>query len=174
MRRSQLLRGLLASAPGFFAGLFGVSMFLAYFNYFYFVWPVPISGLVAILFWTFIAVASPVVVLWLVAALHDFVGSRTGGLGGAACTFAPLLLLFLLVPPVLRLPRLSAYANADGTEGAVSQEHRRPNIIWIVMDTARRDQFSLYGYSRNTTPNIARFAADGILFNNAFSAAPWT
>ena len=33
---------------------------------------------------------------------------------------------------------------------------------------------SLYGYERETTPNIARFAQQGVVFDRAMSPAPWT
>jgi arylsulfatase A-like enzyme len=50
----------------------------------------------------------------------------------------------------------------------------KPNILWIVMDTVRADHLSCYGYYRDTTPNIDEIASEGILFENAISAAPWT
>ena len=49
-----------------------------------------------------------------------------------------------------------------------------PNVILIVMDTVRADHLSCYGYPRETTPNIDRIARSGVLYENAFSAAPWT
>jgi len=59
---------------------------------------------------------------------------------------------------------------------SASEEHlgKRPNIVLITMDTVRADHLSPYGYDRNTTPNLARLAAKGVLFENAISAAPWT
>jgi arylsulfatase A-like enzyme len=51
---------------------------------------------------------------------------------------------------------------------------RRPNLIVYLVDTLRADHCSPYGYARATTPQLARFAADGLLFENAFSQAPWT
>ena len=51
---------------------------------------------------------------------------------------------------------------------------RKPNIVWIVMDTARRDRFSCYGYPRDTTPNIDRIAREGTIYDRAVSTAPWT
>lgn len=51
---------------------------------------------------------------------------------------------------------------------------RSPNIILIVMDTVRADHLSCYGYHRKTTPNIDKIAKEGILFENAFSTAPWS
>ncbi len=50
----------------------------------------------------------------------------------------------------------------------------KPNVILIVIDTARADHFSAYGYDRPTTPNIDAFARDSVLFRNAHSVAPWT
>jgi arylsulfatase A-like enzyme len=50
----------------------------------------------------------------------------------------------------------------------------KPNILWIVMDTVRADHLSSYGYFRKTTPNIDKIASEGVLFENAISAAAWT
>jgi arylsulfatase A-like enzyme len=55
-----------------------------------------------------------------------------------------------------------------------SPSQDRPNIIWIVMDTVRADHLSCYGYDHTTTPNIDNIASEGVLFENAFSVAPWT
>src|SRR5208282_5095737 len=49
-----------------------------------------------------------------------------------------------------------------------------PNVVLIVMDTARADHFSCYGYGRKTTPEIDKIAEKGTLFDNAFSAAEWS
>lgn len=49
-----------------------------------------------------------------------------------------------------------------------------PNIILIIMDTARRHNFSCYGYDRPTTPNIDKMGKSGIIFERAISSSPWT
>ncbi|MFC1752247.1 sulfatase [Thermoproteota archaeon] len=49
-----------------------------------------------------------------------------------------------------------------------------PNIILISVDTLRADHLGCYGYHRNTSPNIDKFAGDGITFRNAISLASWT
>ncbi len=49
-----------------------------------------------------------------------------------------------------------------------------PNIILIILDTARAQSFSCYGYKRETTPNIDRIAQEGVLFENTISPSPWT
>ena len=42
----------------------------------------------------------------------------------------------------------------------------------VGVDTLRRDHVGCYGYERQTTPNIDRLAASGVLFTNAHCAAP--
>lgn len=49
-----------------------------------------------------------------------------------------------------------------------------PNVVLIVMDTVSASHMSLHGYSRATTPNLARLASRGVRFENARSTAPWT
>ena len=49
-----------------------------------------------------------------------------------------------------------------------------PNILLIVMDAARADAFSCYGYARNTTPNLDILAAEGLMFSQAVSSTSWT
>ncbi len=49
-----------------------------------------------------------------------------------------------------------------------------PNVLLIVLDTVRADHLSLYGYDRDTAPNLARLAEEGVRFDRARSAAPWT
>jgi arylsulfatase A-like enzyme len=50
----------------------------------------------------------------------------------------------------------------------------RPNVIFYVIDGGAADFMSAYGYNRNTTPNIARLAEEGALFEWAYSNASWT
>jgi arylsulfatase A-like enzyme len=49
-----------------------------------------------------------------------------------------------------------------------------PNVLLIVLDTVRRPNLSLYGYSRPTTPHLIERAAQSIVFDHALSTAPWT
>lgn len=51
---------------------------------------------------------------------------------------------------------------------------KKPNVLLIVLDTARGDRFSCMGYKRNTSPNIDRIFAEGTIFENAYSTACWT
>ncbi len=50
----------------------------------------------------------------------------------------------------------------------------KPNIVFIVLDTVRADHLSLYGYPRPTTSHLDQWAKEGVVFDNAISASPWT
>lgn len=49
-----------------------------------------------------------------------------------------------------------------------------PNIVLIVLDTARRDRFGCYGYPRPTTPIVDSLASEGMLVDTMIANAPWT
>lgn len=93
-----------------------------------------------------------------------------------------LLRMLILVPlggggiALLGPPRIDGHevARPPLSESQRAFLKGKPNIIWIVADTARRDRFSLYGYHRQTTPNIDAFAKDAVVFTRAIAAAPWT
>ena len=51
---------------------------------------------------------------------------------------------------------------------------RRPNILIIVFDAARAENFSLYGYRRPTTPNLQRYTAQMAVNRQCISSAIWT
>ena len=49
-----------------------------------------------------------------------------------------------------------------------------PDVVLIVMDTTRRDHLSLYGYEKQTTPELEAFAKQAQVYEDAWSTAPWT
>jgi arylsulfatase A-like enzyme len=50
----------------------------------------------------------------------------------------------------------------------------RPHVVVYCIDTLRADHLGAYGYERATSPSIDAVAAEGIVFENAVSQAPWT
>lgn len=48
------------------------------------------------------------------------------------------------------------------------------NIILISMDTLGSNHLPCYGYKRNTSPLLCKFAQENIQFTNSFSNASWT
>jgi arylsulfatase A-like enzyme len=49
-----------------------------------------------------------------------------------------------------------------------------PNVLFIVLDTVRAESLSLYGYHRDTSPNLTKLAKRGVRFDRARTAAAWT
>lgn len=50
----------------------------------------------------------------------------------------------------------------------------RSYVFMICADTLRAQQLSVYGYSRDTSPNISRLLEDSVLFENAYAQSSWT
>ncbi len=48
------------------------------------------------------------------------------------------------------------------------------NIVVIVIDTARQDRLSCYGYERETSPRLSELAESATLYTNAYSTSSWT
>lgn len=49
-----------------------------------------------------------------------------------------------------------------------------PNLLLIVLDSARRDHMGLYGYPRPTSPRIDELKPQSRIYDAAYSAASWT
>jgi len=49
-----------------------------------------------------------------------------------------------------------------------------PNVIFYIIDAAGADFMSVYGYNRRTTPYLERLAAEGAVFEHAYSNSSWT
>ncbi|MBM4269773.1 MAG: hypothetical protein FJ144_24755 [Deltaproteobacteria bacterium] len=52
---------------------------------------------------------------------------------------------------------------------AAAKKPELPNIVLISVDTLRRDHMSVYGYERETTPELAKLAGDGARFDTAYA-----
>jgi arylsulfatase A-like enzyme len=49
------------------------------------------------------------------------------------------------------------------------ENKKKLNVLFFGIDSLRRDHMSLYGYNRQTTPNITKYLLDGVVFENCFS-----
>lgn len=52
-----------------------------------------------------------------------------------------------------------------------SEQQRRYNVLWVVVDALRAKNMSLYGYGRETTPFLSTLAKDAWVFDKAYSQA---
>ncbi|MGM0398155.1 MAG: sulfatase [Halobacteriota archaeon] len=48
------------------------------------------------------------------------------------------------------------------------------NVLFVVLDTVRKDRLGPYGYERGTTPSLSAFAEEATVFDAAVAPAPWT
>ena len=57
---------------------------------------------------------------------------------------------------------------------AHASTERRPNFVIFLVDMLRADHLGTYGYPKRTSPHLDRLAQTGIVFERAYSPAPWT
>lgn len=76
--------------------------------------------------------------------------------------------------PALRTPAVRAAAGP--TQASRSNEVGEPpqGVVLVIADTLRRDHLSVYGYGRETAPELARMAEEGVVFRDNISQAAWT
>ncbi len=51
---------------------------------------------------------------------------------------------------------------------------RKPNIIFILVDTLRADRLGCYGDPRGLSPTMDALAGEGVMFERTIATAPWT
>jgi arylsulfatase A-like enzyme len=49
-----------------------------------------------------------------------------------------------------------------------------PNVLLIIMDAVGANHLSTYGYARNTSPGLSKFASRSLLFEKAAAPSSWT
>lgn len=87
----------------------------------------------------------------------------------------PLFWLIGVLPVLLLLVVLSvAPPNRDAGLRSPAEGGNDTNVLMIVVDALRPDHMSLYGYARQTTPRLDEWASEAVVFDAAFSHAPWT
>ncbi len=50
----------------------------------------------------------------------------------------------------------------------------RPNVLFVILDCVRADHIHALGYPAAITPNLDRFAGEGLTFTRAYAPATWT
>ncbi len=97
---------------------------------------------------------------------------RPAGWRFFARTLPALLALTALI--AVGVPLADRYRERAEVAALPLAPPRSPNVLVIVLDTARADHLSLYGYPRVTTPRIDRWAQGGAVFDSAWSTTSWT
>ena len=74
--------------------------------------------------------------------------------------------------PVVRSHLLAVSTPAANT---VASDRRKPRgVILLVIDTLRKDHLNIYGYPRETTVHLKKFADEGVAFSQAISQGTMT
>jgi arylsulfatase A-like enzyme len=82
---------------------------------------------------------------------------------------------FLKLLPLLSVPLIKAeWPNVIEDAGKLSQGQGAPNILILLFDTLSAEHVSLYGYNRDTTPNLARFAQRAVVYHSHYASANFT
>lgn len=91
---------------------------------------------------------------------------KLGGLARTALQ-AALVCGLIAISIAAGCDRTTPSSPVTSTSGAHAT---RPNILWVVWDTVRADHLSVYGYERETTPLLKRWAARARVFENCVTA----
>jgi arylsulfatase len=105
---------------------------------------------------------------WFASLRKERAGERH--FGGLLLIKAGAVAIALIVLSYLRI-----YEPSEGktvTDSSTASAGR-PNVILLVLDTARIDRLSAYGFARETSPNLEKFARQWLVFD-AYSTASWT
>jgi arylsulfatase A-like enzyme len=120
--------------------------------------------------------AALIVLLVLTALISVMLGGRVRRIERRRVTlwapgWAALAFAVLLIPASAMLAGAKPAPPRGAPSGAASI---RPNLLVIVMDTVRADHMSLYGYKRDTTPNLRRLADDSVVYTHAIAPSNFT
>lgn len=58
--------------------------------------------------------------------------------------------------------------------GCTKSQTEKPNVLLIIIDTLSAKHLEVYDDSLNNAPNLSNLAKNGIVFERAYSSAPWT
>ena len=122
--------------------------------------------------WVYLLTAA----LLLAAAAAVWLGGRWRQAWNAERVFAPDRMAVGLAVILMGTGFLRGmeHPSTEPPQAGIAGSSARPNVILIVMDTVRADHLSVYGYPRDTTPNLKKLAADAAVYPEALSAADIT
>jgi arylsulfatase A-like enzyme len=90
---------------------------------------------------------------------------------------AALLGLVLVVDVGFCVVLLAPAGPPEGVSATMAEQRlaeASPNLVLVLIDTLRADHVGAYGYERPTTPRLDAVAAEGALFERAYSVSNWT
>ncbi|MEO8634275.1 MAG: sulfatase [Gemmatimonadales bacterium] len=88
----------------------------------------------------------------------------------------PLTAMLLCLTGAVALAMIAGerWRRSSGADSATLASAASPNVLLVILDTVRAASLGLYGYERPTTPRLEEFAKGGVVFDSAYTVAPWT
>lgn len=69
---------------------------------------------------------------------------------------------------------LLLWIGSGQATGIAGNGQERPNIIVYLVDTLRADHLGVYGYRRDTSPVLDKWAESSVVFEHAYAPSSWT
>jgi hypothetical protein len=91
------------------------------------------------------------------------------GTGMLLPSFTLFLLLISTLVFMFNFPKFQW--NSTAADSLSAPNMQRPNIILLGWDGINATHMSVYGYERDTTPNLTRLSANALVFENAYPNA---
>jgi len=71
-------------------------------------------------------------------------------------------------------PNADVVGNMIPDKGGWHGADESPNVLVIMVDSLRADHLGVYGFPKDISPSIDRFAEESVIFEQAFAHASWT
>lgn len=173
LMKINTLKELIESKYGMWPVVFSISWGLTIYSYFLLNFSQVLTDKLKVMLSLLGMAFLPIIIILLIGGTEIVLQHRIKKVYPRRIAISLFLLLLCLITPLL--VSLDFFKNETKKVQPVGQAVLdKPNVILIVMDTARKDHLSCYGASRKTTPNIDQFSKEGILFTRYISTAPWT
>ncbi|UCG52094.1 MAG: sulfatase-like hydrolase/transferase [Candidatus Latescibacterota bacterium] len=135
-----------------------------------------IRGLLALLGVMVLAVLAFFVIRWLLFAIIGWPLRRwlenLGVLTATAVVVTVLLAGLTVVHHSRTADRRAAPNREPESKSEISSDI--PNVILITLDTVRAHNLNLYGYERETVPNLTELAQSSVVYERAVAHSAWT
>ncbi len=69
---------------------------------------------------------------------------------------------------------LTAGLSGAAIGGCAGRPPRRPNVVFVLIDTLRPDYLGFYGFATETASFLGKLATDSVVFDRAFATSSWT
>lgn len=98
--------------------------------------------------------------------------ARPGRRRHSGAAFLTLLATLIVTPLAVGGAAPARAADEGSSRPAQPDRSRRPNIVWLLSEDNSKHYLKLFDPSGAETPQIAKLAANGLVFEHAFSNAP--